>query len=59
MATENEHIQLAGGLARVHRDAREQLKDHLGYEPTQPRVYDHILEHYDGPLDLAGTDRSQ
>ena len=52
MARQNEHIQLAGGLARVHRKLRDNLADELGYEPTHPRVYDHLLEHYDGPLDL-------
>lgn len=52
MATDNEHIQLSGGLARVHRDLVDDLEGHLGYEPTHPRVYDHLLEHYDGPLDL-------
>jgi hypothetical protein len=59
MATENEHIQLAGGLARVHREFRDDLADHLGYEPTHPRVYDHLLEHYDGPLDLPAANRSE
>lgn len=52
MATQNTHITLSGGIARVHRDAQEKLEDRLGYEPNHPRVYSHLLEHYDGPLDL-------
>lgn len=52
MATSNEHIQLTGGLARVHRDLREELSDELGYKPNHPRVYSHLIEHYDGPLEV-------
>ena len=56
MATENQHIQLTGGLARVHRQAREELEEELGYQPTHTRVYSHLVEHYDGDLDLPTTD---
>jgi len=49
MATENESIKLHGGQARRFRELRDELEDQLGYEPTKPRVFGHLLEHYDGP----------
>jgi hypothetical protein len=55
MATENEHIQLTGGIALVHRNARNQLEQRLGFEPRHARVYSHLIEHYDGPLDLPNS----
>lgn len=49
MATENEHLKLYGGQARRFRKLRDELEEELGYEPTNPRVLGHLLEHYDGP----------
>jgi len=50
MAVENENLKLHGGQARQFRRLQEELEDELGYEPRKTRVFDHLLEHYDGPL---------
>jgi len=50
MATQNEPLKLHGGQARQFRRLREDLTEQLGYEPRKTRVFDHLLEHYDGPL---------
>jgi hypothetical protein len=36
-------------------DRREELTEELGYDPNYPRVYSHLIEHYDGPLDTLNT----
>lgn len=56
MATRNEHVQLSGGLARVHQHLLHEFEDEYGYRPTHPRIYSHLLEHYEGPLDLPDSD---
>jgi hypothetical protein len=49
MATENEPLKLHGGQARQFRKLRDALEEELGYRPRKTRVFDHLLEHYDGP----------
>jgi len=49
MAQKNEPLKLHGGQARQFRKLRKELGEELGYEPRKTRVFDHLLEHYDGP----------
>jgi len=49
MAVKNESLKLHGGQARRFRELREELEEELGYQPRKTRVFDHLLEHYDGP----------
>lgn len=49
MATQNEPLKLHGGQARQFRQLRDALEEELGYRPRKTRVFDHMLEHYDGP----------
>ena len=50
MAKKRETVNLYGGKADRFRELKADLKDELGYEPTKPEVFAHLLYHYEGDL---------
>ncbi len=56
MAARKEPLTLYGGEAKKAREIRRQLAESRGYDGpddvARPDVFKHLLQHYDGPLDL-------
>jgi hypothetical protein len=53
MTTTRESLNLYGGPAKQFRQLREEIAEARGYDVPEdvqkPRVFEHLLEHYDGP----------